>query len=148
MNLLIVGDDVQDIAMEIWKTNTNYAVVNNSRCLWDKEFINYIKNKNVIVTTTKEQFECVNANEFLMYLEKYEFIPIFIAKDKDDFVCNMYTLIDDTVPEAVLFIRNENNEGYIELIKISTEYLFKRKKSNGDKTLRTPRKRKASASTK
>lgn len=148
MNLVVIGNNTDDIALEIWQGNTNFTVLNKNPYLWGKNFLDYIKNKEVIVSTNAEQFQYVDANKFLEYLEKYNFIPIFIADDKNDFVCNMYTLIDDIVPEAVLFIRNEKNEGYTELIKIAREYLFKRKERDGDKTVRTPRKRKASASKK
>lgn len=138
MNLLVIGNNTDEIALEIWKGNTNFTVLNKNPYLWGKNFLDYIKNRDVIVSTTSEQFNYVDANKFLEFLEKEKFIPIFIADDKDDFVCSMYTLIDDTVPDAVLFIRNEKNEGYIELIKVAREYLFKRKNSNGDKAIRTP----------
>ena len=144
MNLVIIGNNTDDIALEIWQGNTNFTVLNQNPYLMGKNFIEYIKNKEVIVSTNTDQFEYTTANMFLEWLEKYEFIPIFIADNKDDFVCSMYTLIDDIVPDAVLFTRNEKNEGYDELIKIAREYLFKRKERDGDKTVRTPRKRKAS----
>ena len=148
MNLVIIGNNTDDIALDIWRGNTNFTVLNQNPYLMGKNFIEYIKNKEVIVSTNTDQFEYTTANQFLEWLDKYEFIPIFIADNKDDFVCDMYTLIDDIVPDAVLFTRNEKNEEYDELIKIAREYLFKRKERDGDKTVRTPRKRKASTSKK
>lgn len=141
MNLVIIGNDVDDIAMDVWKGNTNFTVLNQSPYLWGKNFLEYIKNKEVIVSTTADQFESVAINNFLEFMDKKEFIPIFIANGKDDFVNKMYTAVNELIPDAVLYTRNKKNEGYTELIKITRGYLFKRKESN-DKTVRTPRKRK------
>ena len=148
MNILVIGNNADEIALDIWKNNTNFTVLNQNPYLWGKNFLDYIKGKEVIVSTNAEQFTTKSINEFLEYIDKHEFIPIFIADDKEDFVNQMYSCVDSLVPDAVLFTRNEKNEGYTELIKITRDYLFKRKESDGDKTVRTPRKRKTSTTKK
>lgn len=147
MNLVIIGNDTDKIALDIWKGNTNFTVLNKDPCLWGSNFLSYIDGKEIIVSTSDEQFKTRTINQFLEYMDKHAFIPIFIADDKDSFVNTMYTAVNELIPDAVLFTRNEKNEGYRELIEIAREYLFKRKESN-DKTVRTPRKRKASTSKK
>jgi hypothetical protein len=147
MNLVIIGNDVDDIALDIWKGNTNFTVLNKSPYLWGTNFLEYIKGKEVIVTTTDEQFKSKTTNQFLEYLDKYEFIPIFISDGPEDFVNLMYTAVNELVQDAILYTRNEKNEEYDILIKMTKDYLFKRKESN-DKTVRTPRKRKTSTSKK
>ena len=147
MNLVVIGNDADSIAMDIWKGNTNFTVLNQNPYLWGRHFLNYIKGKDVIVSTDAEQFKSKTTNQFLEYMEKHNFIPVFIADDNEDFVNLMYTAVNEILQDAILFIRNEKNEGYDELIKITRDYLFKRKESD-DKTVRTPRKRKTSTSKK
>lgn len=143
MNLIIIGDDTDKIAMTIWKANTNYTVLNNNPCLWNKQFIKYIENKNVIVSTTAEQFVYKNINDVLDYFISYDFIPILIASSKDSIETNMYTALSDDIPSAVLYVGNEKTKDYDKLIKISQDYLLgKGIIQNDNKTLRTPRKRK------
>lgn len=147
MNLVIIGNDVDDIAMDIWKGNTNFTVLNKNPYLWGENFLSYIDGKEVIVTTNDEQFKSKTTNQFLEYMEKHNFIPIFIADDKDDFVNLMYTAVNEILQDAILYTRNEKNEEYDIFIKMTREYLFKRKESN-DNTVRTPRKRKTSTTKK
>ena len=147
MNLVIIGNDVDDIAMDIWKGNTNFTELNKNPYLWGENFLNYIDGKEVIVTTNDEQFKSKTTNQFLEYMEKHNFIPIFIADNKDDFVNLMYTAVNEILQDAILYTRNAKNEEYDIFIKMTREYLFKRKENN-DKTVRTPRKRKTSTSKK
>lgn len=135
MNLVIIGNDVDDIALDIWKGNTNYTVLNKSPYLWGTNFINYIGNKDVIVTTDEEQFKAKTINQFLEYMTEHEFIPIFIADSGDDFVNLMYTAVNEIIQDAVLYTRNETNDGYDELIKLTRNYLIKRKNID-DKVVR------------
>jgi hypothetical protein len=144
---VIIGSDVDDIAMDIWKGNTNFTVLNKNPYLWGENFLSYIDGKEVIVTTNDEQFKSKTTNQFLEYMEKHNFIPIFIADDKDDFVNLMYTAVNEILQDAILYTRNAKNEEYDIFIKMTREYLFKRKENN-DKTVRTPRKRKTSTSKK
>ena len=147
MNLVLIGNDVDNIALDIWKGNTNFTVLNKNPYLWGTNFLTYIDGKDVIVTTNDEQFKTKTTNQFIEYMEKYNFIPIFIADNKDDFVNLMYTAVNEILQDAILYTRNEKNEEYDVLIKITREYLFKRKEDN-DKTVRTPRKRKTSTAKK
>lgn len=145
MNLVVIGNDTDQICLDVWKNNTNYFVLNQNPYLWGKNFLEYIKDKQVIVSTNDEQFKTKTINEFLEYMEKYEFIPIFIADGPDDFVNQMYSAVNDIIQEALLYTRNEKNEEYDMLLDITKDYLFKRNESD-DKTVRTPRKRKTSPS--
>ena len=147
MNLVVIGNDTDKIALDIWKNNTNFTVLNQNPYLWGKLFLEYINGKDVIVSTNAEQFKNIPINKFLEHMEKHNFIPIFVADDEQDFVNMMYAAVHDILQDAVLFTRNEKNEGYDELIQITRDYLFKRKESD-DKTVRTPRKRKTSTSKK
>ena len=110
MNLLLIGNDVDDIALDIWKGNTNFAVLNKNPYLWGTNFLDYIENKEVIVTTTDEQFKTKTTNQFLEYIDKHNFIPIFIADTKDDFVNLMYSAINEIAQDSILYLRNEKNE--------------------------------------
>jgi hypothetical protein len=144
---VIIGNDVDDIALDIWKGNTNFTVLNKNPYLWGTNFLDYIDGKEVIVTTNDEQFKTKTTNQFLEYMDKHNFIPIFIADNKDDFVNLMYAAINEILQDAILYTRNEKKEEYDLLIKITREYLFKRKERN-DKVVRTPRKRKTSTTKK
>ena len=149
MNLIIIGDDIEKIAMEIWKANTNYVILHKNPNVWSSEFIKYIKDKSVIVCTTAEQFEQKEINETLELFINNDFIPVLIANDKNSIESKMYTAMEDDIPSTVLYIQNKQNKDYNELIKITQGYLLgKGIIQNDNKTLRTPRKRKTKTTTK
>lgn len=142
MNLIVIGDAVDDIAMDIWRGNTNYTVLNQSPSVWNKDFLKYIQKRDVIVSTTAEQFLTKTINETLEFMLTNKFIPIIIAKEKTDIEVNIYTGLSADIPSALLYTRNEENKDYDELLKITRGYLLGKGIINDDKTLRTPRKRK------
>ena len=55
MNLILIGNDIDNIALDVWKGNTNYLVLNQSPYVWGKDFAKFIDNKEVIVSTTSER---------------------------------------------------------------------------------------------
>lgn len=145
MNLILIGNDIDAVALDIWKANTNYTVLNQSPYVWNKQFTNFIENRPVIVVTTAEQFQSKQINETLDFMIDLKFIPIFIADNKTSIENKMYTALIDEIPSAVLWIKNKENKNYNELVKISQGYLLgKGIIKNDNKTLRTPRKRKKS----
>ena len=79
MNLIIIGNDVDEIAMDIWRGNTNYTVLNKSPYIWSKQYADFVKDKDVIVSTTSEQFENKTINETIEILNERNFIPILIS---------------------------------------------------------------------
>lgn len=147
MNLVVIGNNTDDICLDIWKGNTNFTVLNRNPFLWGKNFLDYISNRDVIVSTTCEQFETKSINDFIEYMLKYKFIPIFIVDNDDDFGNNMYCAVNDILQDAILYKRNEKNEEYDVFLKITKEYLFKKDERN-DKTVRASGKRKAGSSKK
>lgn len=149
MNLIIIGNDTDNIALDIWKGNTNYTVLNQSPYVWSNDFKKFIKDRPVIVSTTSEQFVEKNINDVIEFMIKNEFIPILIADDKKAIENNIYTALSDSILSSLLYIRNKENKDYDELIKRTQGYLLgKGIIENGNKTLRTPRKRKKSATEK
>ena len=49
MNLLIVGKDVDDLALKVWEANTNYTVLNMSPYLWGKDFNKFYKKHKELI---------------------------------------------------------------------------------------------------
>lgn len=149
MNLILIGNDIDNFALDIWKANTNYTVLNKSPSLWSKLFKNYINNRDVIVVTTNDQFVNKDINDVIEFMNKNKFIPILIADNSKSIENNIYTALSDEIPSTLLYTKNKENKDYDELIKISQGYLLgKGIIENGDKTLRTPRKRKKSTTKK
>ena len=139
MNLILIGNYIDTFAMDIWKANTNYTVLNQSPYVWDKKFIKFIKNRPVIVVTTAQQFLNKSINDVLEFLTTHEFIPIIIADNKDAIENNIYTALSSEIKSAVLYTRNENNKDYEKLIKIAQGYLLGKGIIEDDNTtLRTP----------
>ena len=138
MNILLIGNEVDDIAMDIWRTNTNYTVLNNSPYVWGKQFLKFIEDRPVIVSTTAHQFIEKDINSVIDYLIKYEFIPILIADNKQAIENNMYTAISSEIPSAVLYTKNKDKKDYKELLKITHDYVRgKGIIKNGDNIIRT-----------
>lgn len=129
MNLLIIGENVDDLAKQVWAANTNYTILNQSPNIWGKEFEKlYKKSKDFIVTSTEHQFISKGVNEFIELMEKYKFIPIFITNDVDSVIRCMHTCVEDFIPDSTLYIGDENGEKYPELIEILQRLLLKRTK--------------------
>lgn len=149
MNLILIGNDIDNFALDIWKANTNYTVLNKSPSLWSKLFKNYINNRDVIVVTTNDQFVNKDINDVIEFMNKNKFIPILIADNSKSIENNIYTALSDEIPSTLLYTKNKENKDYDELIKISQGYLLgKGIIENDNKTLRTPRKRKKSTTKK
>lgn len=137
MNLIIIGDDVDKIAKDIWKANTNYYIINQSPYVFDKRFIKFIKNKRVIVCTTVEQFADKDFNTVVDFMNDNKFIPIFVTDSNETIENRIYIAIDDYVENCVLYLKNKKNEDYDNLIKICGDYLLGKGLINNDTTLRT-----------
>lgn len=137
MNLIIIGDDVDKIAKDIWKANTNYYIINQSPYVFDKKFIKFIKNKRVIVCTTVEQFADKDFNTVVDFMNDNKFIPIFVTDSNETIENRIYIAIDDYVENCILYLKNKKNEDYDNLIKICGDYLLGKGLINNDTTLRT-----------
>lgn len=149
MNLILIGNDIDNFALDIWKANTNYTVLNKSPSVWSNLFKNYINDRDVIVVTTNDQFVNKDINDVIEFMNKNKFIPILIADNSKSIENNIYTALSDEIPSTLLYTKNKENKDYDELIKISQGYLLgKGIIENGNKTLRTPRKRKKSTTKK
>lgn len=149
MNLILIGNDIDNFALDIWKANTNYTVLNKSPSVWSKLFKNYINDRDVIVVTTSDQFVNKDINDVIEFMNENKFIPILIADNSKSIENNIYTALSDEIPSTLLYTKNKENKDYDELIKISQGYLLgKGIIENGNKTLRTPRKRKKSTTKK
>lgn len=149
MNLILIGNDIDNFALDIWKANTNYTVLNKSPSVWSKLFKNYINNRDVIVVTTNDQFVNKDINDVIEFMNKNKFIPILIADNSKSIENNIYTALSDEIPSTLLYTKNKENKDYDELIKISQGYLLgKGIIENDNKTLRTSRKRKKSTTKK
>ena len=148
-NLMMIGNDIDNIALEIWKANTNYAVLNQSPYVWSTIFTKYIKDKPVIVVSTADQFVDKNINDVIEFMKVNNFIPVLIADNNNSIENNMYTALSEELLNAVLYIKNEKNENLNDFIKINQQYLIgKGIIDENDKTVRTSRKGKKSTSKK
>ena len=148
MNLIVIGNNTDKIALEIWKANTNYCVLNKDPYLFGPDFKKFIENRDFIVSTTSEQFQNQEINKVLsMFIDTHS-IPILIADDNTAFENTMYTALFDEIPNTVLYTRNKEQKDYKEFIKIAQGYLLGKGIDNDDRTVRTPKKRKRTASKK
>ena len=149
MNLVIIGTDVDDIAMDIWKANTNYTILNKNPDMFSAEFKKFIKNRPTISVIERSQIEAKQINDVIELFLKLDFIPILIADNKTSIEHTMYTTLDEYIPSALLYTKNKKREGYNKLLEIAQGYLLgKGIIINDNQTLRTSRKRKTATSKK
>lgn len=147
MNLVIIGRDVDSVAMDIWKANTNYTILNKNPDMFSKQFASFIKGRPTIAVIEREQIETKPVNDVIELMLKLDFIPILIADNKTSVEHNMYTYLWEYIPSALLYVKNEKKTEYDKLVKIAQGYLLgKGIILNDNKTLRTSRKRKKSTS--
>ena len=146
MNLIIIGNDVDEIAMDIWRGNTNYTVLNKSPYIWSKQYADFVKDKDVIVSTTSEQFENKTINETIEILNERNFIPILISDAEEDMPSLMYSVLKDENPNTIWYMKNKKKVDYKELIKTAQGYLLG--KGLYDNTIRTSEERERPASKK
>lgn len=140
MNLIVIGNNVDKIAMDIWQGNTNFLVLNKSPYIWDNEFKRYIKDKDVIVVTTNHQILDKIVNDVLDNFKENKLIPILIADDKNSPEMQMYSVFEEDIPETLLYLRNKNNQDYLEFIEMAQLRLnIKKEKPNNDNIIRTPK---------
>ena len=142
MNLIIIGNETDEIAMDIWRGNTNYMVLNKSPYIWSKNYADFVKDKAVIVSTTSEQFENRTINDTIEILKSRNFIPILISDKEDDMPSLMYSVLKDENLNTLWYMKNKKKIDYDELIKTAQGYLLG--KGLYDNAIRTPRKRKKS----
>lgn len=139
MNLLIIGNDVDELAKEVWKANTNYMILNMSPYLWGKDFKKFHKkHKELIITSTAEQFLAKGVDEFIELMQEHEMIPIFIAEDKESMERVMHTNVEEVLPYSLLYMGSRNCDKYPELIEILQGYITGKGFENGDNTVSTP----------
>lgn len=148
MNLIVIGNNTDKIALDIWRGNTNYIVLNKNPYIWNKEYDKFAKGKDVLISTTFEQFEDKKINDVIDLFKTKKFIPVFIADNIDSLESKAYSAICDFIPSALLYIKNEKNEDYKELLRIAKGYLLGKGIIEDDKTIRTPRKRKTTTTKK
>ena len=142
MNLIIIGNETDEIAMDIWRGNTNYMVLNKSPYIWSKNYADFVKDKAVIVSTTSEQFENRTINDTIEILKSRNFIPILISDKEDDMPSLMYSVLKDENLNTLWYMKNKKKIDYDELIKTAQGYLLV--KGLYDNAIRRPRKRKKS----
>ena len=139
MNLLIIGHDVDDVAKDVWKANTNYMILNMSPYLWGKDFKKFHKkHRELIITSTADQFLVKGVDEFIELMQEYEMIPIFIADDKDAIERVMHTNVEEAIPYSVLYMGTKKCDKYSELIEILQGYITGKGFENGDNIISTP----------
>lgn len=138
MNLLIIGNDVDALAKDVWKANTNYMILNMSPYLWGKEFKKFQKkHKELIITSTTDQFLTKGVDEFIELMKECDMIPIFIADDKDAMERVMHTNVEEILQYSILYMGSRNCDKYPELIDILQGYITGKGFENGDNTVST-----------
>lgn len=149
MNLLIIGTDVDQLAMDVWQANTNYTVLNMSPPLWGKDFKKFYKShQNLIITSTAGQFLAHGVDAFIDLMRDYDMTPVFIAPDKDAIERVMHTNVEEALPYSVVYIGNENSEKYSELIQLLQEYISgKGFLADGNNIISTPTEGEGTSST-
>ena len=141
MNLIVIGNDADKIAMDIWQGNTNYLVLNKSPYIWDDEFKKFIKDRDVIVVTTNLQIAEKPVNMVLDNFKQNKFIPILIADERNSLEMQMYSVLEEDIPETLLYLRNEANKDYKEFIEMAQLRLNIRKEDEeNDNTIRASKK--------
>lgn len=139
MNLLIIGNDVDELAKEVWTANTNYTVLNMSPYLWGKEFKKFHKShKDLIITSTAGQFLQNGIDDFVNLMNEYDFQPVFIAEDKESIERLMHTNVEETLPYSVLFMGARNTEEYKDLVSMLKGYISGKGFMDGDNIIPTP----------
>lgn len=139
MNLLIIGNDVDDLAKEVWTANTNYMVLNMSPYLWGKEFKKFHKkHPELIITSTAGQFLQNGVDDFVNLMNEHNFQPVFIAEGKDSIERVMHTNVEEILPYSVLFMGARNTKEYTNLVNTLKGYISGKGFMDGDNIIPTP----------
>lgn len=139
MNLLLIGEDIDDIALKIWEGNTNYMVINQSPDIFSKDFKRFSKDKDLIVVTTSEQFEKITVNDFINKMISLNFIPVFVVKDFDCLEYRMYGCVSDILKNSILYLKNENNTEFEDFVNLCRGYIVGKGLFEDDTVISTPR---------
>lgn len=142
MNIILIGNNLREIGRDIWECNKEFSII-EILDITNKNFIDYIKNKKVILLADSSQFVTFPINDLLDYFNKHKLIPVFIADNEKSFEVRMYYTLAREIQDSLLYIHNEKHEkteNYKELIDIIKGYLFN-KGLIDDKFIRTSNRR-------
>ena len=146
MNILLIGSNTEKIAKDIWSANTNYYIIGDNPDIWSDEFINFSKDKKLIVLIENDRILSKKVNDVIDDMFKYKYIPIIVTDFEDTIDYNIYSALSESIPETILYIRNDDDKEYNEFIKLTQDYLLgKGIISDEYNTLRTSKKGKRSS---
>lgn len=152
MNLFIIGDDIHEIVMDIWRKNTNFTVIGCTD-ISNKQFLTYIKDRHFILEGSVDQFKnkITEVDAFLDFCDKYTCIPIFVksTKNEDSFEELMFTNVKNFIKSSALYYRGDDVDG--KGLKALKDMCFNYTINKGlydDTVVRTPKTRKGRPSKK
>ena len=123
-NILIIGNGITDFGREIYKSNTNYYLIEMSKP-FPSEILNFIKNHNSIILAKPDLFDKVKIKRFADLCKKYNITPFFISETKEDKTDLIYSNVSLLVEGSHLYFKNDNNEDLELFIDIIKGYLLK-----------------------
>lgn len=148
MNLIVIGKDTDSIAISIWNKNTNFTILNKIKNLKNNGLLDYIDSHKVVLSVPTKTIIKTKVNYFIEFCLTHKCVPIFIAENKDDFVNTMYVAVNEQLKGTLLYTKNDENKDFEELLNIAKEYMSLKGFNFNDNAVRTPRKRKTSATKK
>lgn len=125
MNLMVVGKDVDNIALDIHKYRASkYYILNNIHKLGDWEFRSFIKGNDTIFVVDPSVIEAHSINYIIDFCERYEVGITLVGDDRGCIEENIYYNLVTRFPSSVIYWqRNPENKDYDELIEGSVTIL-------------------------
>lgn len=120
-NLLILGKNVEDIAKDIWKNNTNYTIAKSDKSLFN--FKGDLTNTDMIIIMDSEELKDLKVPKVLKFVYENDLIPILIGDKVESFENDCYFAFSDIDFRSIYYIRNKENAEYNEFIKMCSKYI-------------------------
>lgn len=125
MNLMVVGKDVDNIALDIHKYRASkYYILNNIHNLGDWEFRSFLKNNNSIFVVDSSVIESYSINYIIDFCEHHEVGVTLVGDVKGCIEESIYYNLVTRFPSSIIYWqRNKENQEYDDLIEGSVAIL-------------------------
>lgn len=124
-NILFIGENVDNVLNDIWKLNTNYAVIQCSD-LKNRQFLDYVEtleHPHITYMTGETLQKKHTINDVVDVCHKINYRPIIISRDNKDLEHICYLALEDFLQDAIEYRLNEHNEQYDEFLEICFDYV-------------------------
>lgn len=144
-NILVINDDIidngeinseyYDMISHIHSIAGNYYVITPTKEL--SNIYDFVENNRTMIVASSNTFKDLEINDFLMFIDETNSLPLFIIKDNKDFTHTMFLAVEERIPAALEYTINEEFKDLGLLKDFVSSYVNRKGNILDDKVIRT-----------